>query len=94
MERGTGGEVSAHGFLFPPETVFDEDRLLAVLGNRSEITRLKGVFRCEDGWIAVNRAGSTTTVKPSAYRRDSRVEAFTEVPDWDSFETEVRGCIR
>ena len=49
------------------------------------IIRLKGVFRCENGWIAVNRAGGMTTVKPSAYRRDSRVEAFAEVPDWDGF---------
>lgn len=89
----SASRLTARGWIIPPETVFDEDRLLAVLGNRHEITRLKGVFHCENGWIAVNRAGDATTVKPTAYRRDSRLEAFAEVPDWGGFEEEVRGCI-
>jgi hypothetical protein len=85
--------VSSHGWTFPPEAVFDEDRLLAVLADRREVTRLKGVFRCEHGWIAVNRTGDGMTVKATAYRRDSRVEAFAAVPDWAGFEAAVRECI-
>lgn len=85
---------SAQGWIFPPETVFDEDRVLTVLGNRPEVARLKGVFRCENGWIAVNRTASGMSVKSSAYRRDSRLEAFAEVPNWAGFEAELRGCIK
>jgi G3E family GTPase len=91
LPQGRGGPAS-RGYTFPPALIFDEDRLLAVL-SRPEVSRLKGVFRCEHGWVAVNRTASGTTVKPSAYRRDSRVEAFAEVPDWAGFEAELRGCI-
>lgn len=89
---GRGG-LTANGFLFPPETVFEEDHLLAVF-SRPEVTRLKGVFRCENGWIAVNRSHRETTVKPTAYRRDSRVEVFAEGLDWRAFEAEVRECVK
>jgi G3E family GTPase len=93
--HGAAGEHrSAHGLIFPPETIFDEDALLAVLGRRPEITRLKGVFRCENGWLAVNRTNSGLSVKPTAYRRDSRLEAFSEMPDWEGFEMALRGCVR
>jgi G3E family GTPase len=88
------GEPIARGFTFPPEVVFDEDRLLAFLGDRAEVVRLKGVFRCANGWIAVNRAGDATTLKPSAYRRDSRVEVFAVGPDWEQFEAELKGCMK
>ena len=64
------------GWVFSPQDVFDEDRLLAFLGSDPAITRLKGVFRVEDAWLAINRSGGALSVKPSAYRRDSRMEAF------------------
>jgi G3E family GTPase len=86
--------AQARGWTFDPSVVFDEDQLLAVLGNHLGVTRLKGVFHCADGWIAVNRTSSGTTVKPTAYRRDSRVEVFAEeLPDgWAGFERVLLGC--
>jgi len=84
---------SACGWVFSPHDVFDEDALLAFLGGDPAITRLKGVFRVEDAWLAVNRAGGALSVKPSAYRRDSRVEAFAaEGMDWRGFEGGLSGC--
>ena len=56
-------------------------------------TRLKGVFRVAEDWIAVNRAGSQLTVNPTAYRRDSRIEAFADHSDWDAFERSLNACI-
>ncbi|MCU0704734.1 MAG: GTP-binding protein [Fimbriiglobus sp.] len=87
-----GGSPDARGFVFPPEAIFDEDCLLAALGRHPAITRLKGVFHCENNWLAVNRTESGTVVKPTAYRRDSRVEVFATGIDWETFEAELDGC--
>jgi G3E family GTPase len=85
------GAVNAKGWTFPPEVVFDEDRLLALLGGSPGVTRLKGIFRTEEEWIAVNRAGGSLTTKPTAYRRDSRIEVFGDL-DWKEFETSLLEC--
>ena len=83
----------ACGWVFDPAAVFDEGRLLAVL-NTAGVTRLKGVFRVEHEWVAVNRAGGSVTVTPTAYRRDSRVEVFADHLDWDEFERRLVECTR
>jgi hypothetical protein len=95
MERGPGGEVQDKGFLFPPDVVFDEDKLLALLSGRPEVRRLKGVFRTPNGWVAVNRTSSGTSVKPTAYRRDSRLEVFATgvADDWAGFTAALNGCV-
>ena len=83
----TGGFGTAHrGWVFPPTTVFDEDRLLAVLRSFPGVSRLKGVFNTPHEWLAVQRTASGLTVNPTAYRRDSRVEVFAEGVDWGEFE--------
>jgi G3E family GTPase len=86
--------VVARGWTFDPDVVFDEDLLLAILREHPGVTRLKGVFHCAEGWIAVNRTSSGTTVTPTAYRRDSRVEVFAnKQPDgWARFEAELLAC--
>src|SRR5437879_1682213 len=84
--RGTIG-------IFDPTSVFDEGKLLALLANTRAVTRLKGVFRVADEWIAVNRAGSAVSVSPTAYRRDSRLEVFADALDWDTFEQQLVGCL-
>lgn len=91
---GRGGPT-ARGWVFPPDVEFDEQALLAVL-NRPGFDRLKGVFRCPNGWIAVNRSGAEVSVKRTAYRRDSRLEAFaTDLPGgWEAFEAAVMSCRR
>jgi len=89
---GLGSSPPARGWVFPPAAAFDEDRLLALLRSAPGVTRLKGVFRLADDWVAVNRAGATLTVAPTAYRRDSRLEAFADAPDWDAFERALLAC--
>lgn len=82
----------ACGWVFDPQTVFDEAKLLALLANTKEITRLKGVFHLPDEWAAVNRAGSAVSVNPTAYRRDSRLEVFAAGLDWSAFERALLAC--
>ena len=81
----------ACGWIFSPHDIFDEDQLLAFLGANEEITRLKGVFRVADAWLAINRSGTALSVKQTAYRRDSRVEVFGE-ENWEAFEVGLCGC--
>ncbi|MBP3957568.1 GTP-binding protein [Gemmata sp. G18] len=83
----------ACGWVFDPADVFDEAKLLGLLANTKEVTRLKGVFHLADEWAAVNRAGTAMSVAPTAYRRDSRVEVFAEGLDWDRFERELMACL-
>jgi len=89
------GKQLARGWVFDAADVFDRDAVLTVLANPA-FTRLKGVFRCEHEWLAVNRTASGTTVTPTAYRRDSRVEIFAAEMEggWDAMERELVGCLR
>lgn len=83
----------ARGWTFPPDIVFDRARVVALLAS-PELVRAKGVFRTPHEWYAVNRArASAPTVTPTAHRRDSRVEAFAEAPDWAAFERELNAAI-
>jgi G3E family GTPase len=88
------GPRAACGWVFSPADVFDEDRLLRLLGS-APAGRLKGVFRLEGEWAAVNRVGGAVTVAPTAYRRGSRVEVFAgdARPDWDGFERDLLACL-
>jgi hypothetical protein len=87
------GAHPACGWVFDAADVFDEGRLLAVLGTTAEVARLKGVFRVADEWVAVNRAGAAVRVEPTAYRRDSRLEVFAEGLDWEAFERRLVACL-
>jgi hypothetical protein len=86
------GAASACGWVFDPSVVFDEDKLVALLATDKRVTRLKGVFRVADEWIAVNRAGTAVSVTPTTYRRDSRLEVFAEGLDWGEFEGALAAC--
>lgn len=87
------GGLYSHGWVFGPEVIFDHDRLLAFLRDVPSIVRLKGVFRTPHEWIAVNRTSSGLSVEPTAYRRDSRLEAFGVSNDWDAFERRLTECV-
>ncbi len=82
----------ACGWVFSASDVFNEDELMALLGGCPGIARLKGVFRVDDAWLALNRSDTAISVKPTAYRRDSRVEAFGE-SDWNAFEAGLLACV-
>ena len=83
----------ACGWVFSPGDEFDEGKLLATLEALPGVTRLKGVFRVDGEWVAVNRAAGATTVRTIAYRRDSRVEVFAAGGDWDAIEAALLGCL-
>lgn len=81
------------GWVFGPNAVFEENRLLALLGGSIPVSRLKGVFRLADEWVAVNRSGAALTLTPTSYRRDSRLEVFSDTLDWTEFEGQLFGCL-
>jgi G3E family GTPase len=85
----------ACGWIFSPEDIFDEGKLLGVLSSHPEIRRLKGVFHTDTGWILVNRVHQDVEVKPTYYRRDSRLEAFWDsLPGgWEAFEKRLMECL-
>ncbi|QEL20386.1 CobW family GTP-binding protein [Limnoglobus roseus] len=90
----SAGSPPACGWVFSPDDVFDEYRLLRFLGQLSGTTRLKGVFRTEGEWVAINRVGTSMTVTPTNYRRDSRVEVFADGAEWERIERGLLDCLR
>jgi G3E family GTPase len=83
---------AARGWVFPPDAVFDRDRLISLLVTAPGVLRLKGVFHTRHDWLAVNRVGPELHTAPTAYRRDSRLEVFAAAPDWDVFERQLLDC--
>lgn len=88
-----GDAPACRGWVFDSSCVFDEEKLLALLGETKSVSRLKGVFHLPYEWIAVNRVGTSVSVTPTAYRRDSRLEVFSETLDWLSYEGELKRCL-
>jgi G3E family GTPase len=85
----------ACGWLFDPTDQFDETRLLRLLADPG-IDRLKGIFHTTDGeWLVVNRTGASMDVRPTTYRRDSRLEVFArwQSADWERFGQQLRACL-
>jgi len=88
-----GVKPACCGWIFDASDIFDENRLLALLGSTKGVSRLKGVFHLPDEWETVNRSGTAVSVAPTAYRRDSRLEVFSDILDWDAFEQELIQCL-
>ncbi|VTT99200.1 Cobalamin synthesis protein, P47K OS=Rhodopirellula baltica SWK14 GN=RBSWK_03034 PE=4 SV=1: cobW: CobW_C [Gemmataceae bacterium] len=88
-----GVKPACCGWVFDAADVFDENRLLSLLAGTKGVSRLKGVFHLPDEWEAVNRSGTAVSVAPTAYRRDSRLEVFSDALDWAAFERELVGCL-
>ena len=85
----------ACGWIFHVDDIFNRDKLLDLLGYVHPIVRLKGVFRCEEDWWAINRAKDGTSYAPTAYRRDSRLEIILDrkTPGWNEFEIKLLECL-
>ena len=80
------------GWIFDSSDVFDEGKLLGLLGGVEGVSRLKGVFHLPDEWAAINRIGTALSVTPTAYRRDSRLEVFSDSLDWAAFGGQLLRC--
>ena len=89
----SGNGWHACGWLFSAEDQFRREDLLELLETWPGVQRLKGVFRCEDDWWSINRAGREASFRRSCWRRDSRLEIITESPlDWEQVAVQIDGC--
>ncbi|QDU04416.1 Putative metal chaperone YciC [Gimesia chilikensis] len=93
--QNDGPGYDACGWIFHWDDIFNREKLLDLLGYVQPITRLKGVFRCQDDWWQINRAKDETSYAPSAYRRDSRLEIILDrkTSGWPEFERELLQCL-
>ncbi len=90
-----GNGQRACGWIFSAADVFDRDAILDSLGSLRAVQRVKGVFHCADDWWFINRSGADTSIRPAAYRRDSRVEVITDDSElsWEELEAALLGCL-
>lgn len=95
----TGAFVS-RGWVFPPETVFDEQAVRALFQAWCDdvtIWRAKGALRIGRDWHRFELAGGQLDTGPMTYRRDSRLELIAAAgsePDWQRIEERLRGAIK
>ncbi len=57
--------------------------------------RVKAVLRTTEGWLAFNFADGAEEIRPSGYRRDSRLELVVEgapLPHTEGLERELQAC--
>lgn len=83
---------------WPPDAVFVHRRLRAALESLAPgLRRLKGVFRTDEGTTRIDLAQGTLHTAPSAWRRDSRVDAIStaaEAPTLDALDAALRAALR
>jgi G3E family GTPase len=92
-----GSDYHACGWVFSPDDVFHEDRLMEFLLDAFDVERLKGVFRIGAEWVLVNRTAREVQTSFVAYRRDSRLEVIVDAAaavDWDRLESGLLACLR
>lgn len=79
-------ELGEFGATWPPEVVFDADRVVAALQRLARpghpalpagVARAKGIFHTERGWWKVDASPERVAVEPIGWRRDSRFELVT-----------------
>jgi G3E family GTPase len=84
------------GIGYPPERVFDADRLLRALEElrdgkvtQGRVARAKGLFHTTAGWRLHEIAGGRLSTVETSWRRDSRVDVILKDPEErDFFEWE------
>ena len=91
--------ASTMGWICHAELVFDADRALSWLRALAGIPgarRTKAVLHTTRGWQLYNLADRAEEVRPSGYRRDSRIEVVVEevpLPDVEAVEQDLRACL-
>ncbi|WP_428389914.1 CobW family GTP-binding protein [Mucisphaera sp.] len=83
--HGHDPKVHPGGFVLEAGRCFDEQQLLINLMRvchegiaENEVLRLKGVFHTNGGWQSIEIANREVTFRPSAHRRDNRMEWLTQ----------------
>ncbi len=94
-QQSGSSEHDACGWIFSPDDVFDEDRLMELLLDSFDVERLKGVFRIGSEWVLINRSAREMEAAFVAYRRDSRLEVIAGEAqiDWDELEAGLLACL-
>ncbi len=88
--------TSTIGWICWKELVFDAElaiRFLAELTRLLDAQRTKAVLRTDDGWWSFNFTREARVARPTAYRRDSRIETIVQgddVADLDALEEALR----
>jgi G3E family GTPase len=91
--------ASTFGWAIWAEQVFDERqvaRWLEQLTTRQGLRRVKAVLHTNGGWCSFNIADGASETKPSAYRRDSRLELVwmgPSRPDPAELEKGLLSCL-
>jgi G3E family GTPase len=87
LQRNSSEGHVGRGIAYPPERVFDADRLLAALEalrsgrvTRGAVARAKGIFHTTAGWRVHEIAGGRLSTAPTSWRRDSRVDVILKDP--------------
>ena len=96
LQRDSSEGHVGKGIAYPPERVFDADRLLAALEalrsgrvTRGGVARAKGLFHTTAGWRVHEIAGGRLSTEATSWRRDSRVDVILKNPgESDFFEWE------
>lgn len=92
-------DTSTLGWVCWSGLVFDAERVSAWLNGLSALPgtrRVKAVLRTNTGWWAFNLTDGGEDVRPSGYRRDSRLELIFEgegIPDAAALESQLRACV-
>ena len=71
--------ASTLGWVCWKDLIFDSQRIhhwLTEITRREDVQRTKAVIRTNDGWHAFNFTNDAQEIKPSSYRRDSRIEVI------------------
>ena len=82
------------GWIFDPSIIFDEARLEKFV--KSDVfTRVKGIFRTNEGWILLNRSDDQYAKQDYEKSNDSRVEIIEEdYHDWNEVEGQLLNCLQ
>jgi G3E family GTPase len=80
----------ACGWIIAPTAIFDREKIVELTERIAAVRRVKGIFHCQDDWWAINRKGQESSLQPSSYRSDSRLEIIADQPlDWHEIESQL-----
>ncbi|MCK2183085.1 CobW family GTP-binding protein [Halomonas getboli] len=94
-ESGAALGHESLGWRWHSDDVFDAAAISAWLNALPAGLRVKGVLHTDTGWYAVNRANGESGLRPSEWRRDSRLELIAEagkMPDAEALEAGLARC--
>ena len=91
--------TSTFGWVCWEGLVFDAENCsswLKKLAQQSNVRRTKAVLKTNEGWLGFNFTDGSETVRPSGYRRDSRLEFIIDgeqAPDPSEIERALKLCL-